>query len=197
MLCMCWTCAHRHLHANLMYGECGWTHPSREMTSVCPVKLLAIWRAKSLASDLVGGGEGEGRGRGSGGEELMVNGSRGSLSLDTDTHACMAHRHTYTCMAHRHTTSTCILSHSKHCTCTAHALHMFFDIDTQSHHSGMGSTETWLCTAFRQSHQVQGSHTRYALPLKPCMVQLLPGTPKLRETVPRKRCQVLHGPPQQ
>ena len=115
VLCMCWTCAHRHLHANLMYGGCGWTHPSREMTSVCPVKLLAIWRARSLASDLVGGGEGEGRGRGSGGEELMVNGSRGSLSLDTDTHACMAHRHTM---------STCILSRSKHCTCTTHALHM-------------------------------------------------------------------------
>ena len=82
-----------------------------------------------------------------------------------------------------------------HRTCTAHALHMFFDIDTQSHHSGMGSAETWLWTTFRQSHQVQGSHTRYALPLKPCMAQLLPGTPKLRETVPRKRCQVLHGPP--
>ena len=78
-----------------MYGGCGWTHPSREMTSVCPVKLLAIWRARSLASDLAGGGEGEGRGTGSGGEELMVNGSRGSLSLDTDTHACVAHRHMY------------------------------------------------------------------------------------------------------
>lgn len=144
---------------------------------MCPVKLLAIWRARSLASDLVGGGEGEGRGRGSGGEELMVNGSRGSLSSDTDTQACMVHRHICTYMyihtCSKHSTWAAYALHM-HCICTAHGLHMGCTCTThvlphrhtitppwgggQQKH-GFGSVK--FCIAFRQSHQVQGRPTRY------------------------------------